>query len=45
MRDGAAIPGLPALHYLAMELVTGDTMPAEATQAGPASGSLAGKTF
>ena len=26
MRDGAAIPGLPALHYLAMELVTGDTL-------------------
>ena len=26
MRDGAAIPGLPLLHYLAMELVTGDTL-------------------
>src|SRR5262245_30972337 len=26
MRDGAAIPGLPALQYLAMELVTGDTL-------------------
>ncbi len=26
MRDGAPIPGLPALHYLAMELVTGDTL-------------------
>ena len=26
MRDGAAIPGLPSLHYLAMELVTGDTL-------------------
>ena len=23
MRDGVPIPGLPALHYLAMELVTG----------------------
>jgi serine/threonine protein kinase/Tol biopolymer transport system component len=26
MRDGAAIAGLPPLHYLAMELVTGDTL-------------------
>ncbi len=26
MRDGAPIPDLPALHYLAMELVTGDTL-------------------
>ena len=26
MRNGAAIPGLPVLHYLAMELVTGDTL-------------------
>jgi Tol biopolymer transport system component len=26
MRDGAPISGLPALHYLAMELVTGDTL-------------------
>ena len=26
LRDGAAIPGLPLLHYLAMELVTGDTL-------------------
>ena len=26
MRDGAAIAGLPSVHYLAMELVTGDTM-------------------
>ena len=26
MRDGAAIAGLPSLHYLAMELVTGDTL-------------------
>ena len=26
MRDGAPIPGLPALHYLAMELVTGETL-------------------
>jgi eukaryotic-like serine/threonine-protein kinase len=26
MRDGAPIAGLPALHYLAMELVTGDTL-------------------
>jgi Tol biopolymer transport system component len=25
-RDGAAIAGLPSLHYLAMELVTGDTL-------------------
>src|SRR5262245_8651959 len=26
MRDGTAIAGLPSLHYLAMELVTGDTL-------------------
>jgi len=26
MRGGAPIPGLPPLHYLAMELVTGDTV-------------------
>ena len=26
MRDGAAIAGLPSVHYLAMELVTGDTL-------------------
>ena len=26
MRAGVPIPGLPAMHYLAMELVTGDTL-------------------
>src|SRR5215470_14208233 len=26
MRDGAPIPGLPVMHYLAMELVTGETL-------------------
>jgi Tol biopolymer transport system component len=26
MRDGGAIPEVPSLHYLAMELVTGDTL-------------------
>src|SRR5262245_1818673 len=26
LRGGVAIPGLPSLHYLAMELVTGDTL-------------------
>ena len=37
MRDGVPIPGLPSLHYLAMELVTGDTLRAliEDAPAGP----------